>query len=304
MKDYRQQLKDYLATVENILPHALKDKKKCPLRIEEATAYSLLAGGKRIRPILSLAVADMLLEDASQLPEVQNYAAAIEMIHCYSLIHDDLPAMDDDAMRRGKPSNHKVYGEAMAILAGDALLTKAFSLLNPTDKSSPRIDAKGVLAAWGALADYAGKAGMIGGQVMDIEAEGRTINLAYLEELQSLKTSCLIQAAVVGSARLLHAPENVIELLDTFALYLGRAFQIQDDILDVEADPDLLGKTVGKDAESHKATYVTLLGLEGAKLKLEEVDAKVMEQLNRLNTLGYEVNFLHTLHSSLSGRRY
>ena len=297
-------MKQYLECVERFLPQYLLDCEFVPETINSAMAYSYLSGGKRLRPILVLAVSDILRPGASKLEAVQSYAAALEMIHNYSLIHDDLPAMDDDDLRRGQPSNHMVYGEAMAILAGDALLNRAFEIMPMPDDNVKEICAENILDAWKNLAVLAGESGMIGGQVMDLEAEGKAVDLNYLETLQSLKTSGLLRAAVVGPAKLLNLDKEVIQALDEFGLYLGRVFQIQDDILDVEAQENELGKTVGKDAEQEKATYVTILGIDRAKEKLLEVEKICSASLETLVNLDYDISFLSEVLIKLSKRRY
>lgn len=302
MQNSERNMQDYFNMIENFLPEVFKTGESSPQVIVEAMQYSLMNGGKRIRPILSLAVADILLNSASSFQEIKNYASAVELIHCYSLIHDDLPAMDDDDMRRGKPSNHKVYGEGMAILAGDALLTKAFQLMYKFDNRHESISDKNILKAWANLADLASDSGMIGGQVLDIEAEGKSISLDYLERLQSLKTSCLIRSAIEGPAILLNASQETFDLLSEFALYLGRAFQIQDDILDQESTEEVLGKTIGKDEKNQKATYVTILGLAEAKKMQAKIEHACLDILKQLELLAYDISFLRNIVELLSRR--
>jgi geranylgeranyl diphosphate synthase type II len=226
--------------------------------------YSLFAGGKRIRPLLVLAAGEAVggTDDA-----LMPLACAVEMIHTYSLIHDDLPAMDNDDLRRGKPTSHKVFGEAMAILAGDALLTRAFHLLvdlgpggAPNEATSRRLRAAALLGA------AAGTSGLIGGQVADLEAEGRDdVTLADLERLHRAKTGALLSACVVGGGVLGGAGEADLGRLARFGESIGLAFQVVDDILDATEGAEKLGKTAGKDAAAGKATYVRLLGLAGAR---------------------------------------
>jgi len=234
--------------------------------IYEAMAYSLQAGGKRIRPILTLAVCDMLGGDIrAALP----FAAAIEMIHTYSLIHDDLPCMDNDDMRRGKPTCHKVFGEAIAVLAGDALLTQAFGLA----ASNAEIVVN--------FADYAGVTGMIGGQVLDMLYEGNyDVSAEQLAHLQTMKTGALMKLAVNNAAILCNASIEQSEKLWNFATNLGLAFQIRDDILDFTGDATTLGKNVGMDLERGKTTFVTVLGLDGASEMLQKLTNDAIAEIS------------------------
>jgi len=239
-----------------------------PEPIYRAMRYSLFAGGKRLRPILTLAATESLGENAEiALP----LAAAIEMIHTYSLIHDDLPSMDNDDFRRGKPTNHRVFGEGIAILAGDALLTSAMELL-VTAPYEPVVRCR--LAAM--LASAAGTRGMIGGQVLDIGSETKTLDRVDLEKLHAMKTAALIGFAAVGPAILLQSGEEAERALGQYGQLIGLAFQIVDDILDVEGKTEILGKTAGKDQSSHKATYPSLLGLDESKrLALDLVNTAI-----------------------------
>lgn len=295
--DFRKQFESYAVKTEKALKKYLPQDVSSPELIKEAMAYSLLAGGKRIRPVMALAAADMISPGSSDDEKVLAYAAAVEMIHNYSLIHDDLPAMDNDTLRRGKPTNHVVYGEAMAILAGDALLTRAFELLTAAGEPTAAM-----AKAWGRLAVLAGTSGMIGGQVIDISSEGEKIELAELEKLQSMKTGALFQAPVCGIAALLSVPEEEEKLLESFAMHLGRAFQIKDDILDVKSSTEKMGKTIGKDARSEKATYVTLLGMETAEKKLHEAEQAASDTLDRLEEKGLGCAFYRALLELLSER--
>ena len=254
----------------------------CPDTLRESMAYSLLAGGKRLRPILVLLTCRACGgNDESALPA----ACAIEMIHTYSLIHDDLPAMDDDDYRRGRLTNHKVYGEAMAILAGDALLTLAFEVLARDIKPGE------VAAACCAdLAAAAGWCGMVGGQVADLEAEQRidqanldsndrnkghlsdsTVELSQLEAIHRRKTGRLLTSAVTLGARVAKADTNLIHRLEEFGKHVGLAFQIADDLLDVVGDAAKMGKNVGKDATLGKMTYPALLGIDGSRRKADDL---------------------------------
>jgi geranylgeranyl diphosphate synthase type II len=241
-----------------------------PPRIAEAMRYSLFAGGKRFRPVLALAAADAMAQardDARQL--ALPAACALEMIHTYSLIHDDLPAMDNDTLRRGRPTAHVVYGEALAILAGDALLTEAFGLL----AREPAVGAAAVhtrkLRTIALIASAAGSIGMVGGQVLDLELEGRPPRAdeaaGLLHDLHARKTGALIRAAAGAGALMAGAAEEELAAVDEYASQLGLCFQIVDDVLDVEGEAEDLGKTAGKDAAAGKLTYPAVYGLEESK---------------------------------------
>jgi farnesyl diphosphate synthase len=226
-------------------------------RMLEAMRYSALGGGKRLRALLSYAAAESLGTTAAL---ADHCAAAIEMIHAYSLIHDDLPCMDDDGMRRGKPTNHVKFGQATAMLAGDALQPLAFRVLLDAPAS-----AAGVVAASRMLADASGAFGMAGGQAIDLANVGNAMTQAALEEMHALKTGAMFKAAVVLPALLIEADDALIESLDRFASNIGLAFQVVDDVLDATADSETLGKTAGKDAQNDKPTFVSLMGIEAAQ---------------------------------------
>lgn len=296
--DYKARYESYRAQVERQLEMFLPADEVSPALIKEAMRYSLMAGGKRVRPVLGLAAADLIRKGASEERAVQAYTSAVEMIHTYSLIHDDLPAMDNDTLRRGKPTNHVVFGEAMAILAGDALLTRAFELMGEAGEPDA-----GLVRAWAGLARRAGSAGMIGGQVMDIKAEGRTLEADELKLLQSLKTGALFRTPIEGVLEILDADAVCREALPAFALHLGRAFQIRDDILDAVASTEDMGKTVGKDAENDKATYVTLFGMAEAEASLAEANREAAGALDRLSRAGYDCGFLNYILETMSGRK-
>ena len=235
--------------------------RRTPPRLAEAMAYSLLAGGKRLRPVLCLTFADAVARASNGGGEAASDAAcALECIHTYSLIHDDLPAMDDDDLRRGRPTNHKVYGEAMAILAGDALLTDAFTLL--ASGPQPELALRGRLVAELALA--AGAGGMVGGQVLDI-ADDRPAELDYLNRLHRMKTGALIKAACRMGALAGGANESTLAAAEVYGDAVGLAFQIADDILDVTASADAMGKPTGADAAAGRHTFPAVAGLESAR---------------------------------------
>lgn len=252
------------ARVADELSHVVPDEWEVPASLRESMAYSLLAGGKRLRPALALAAAEAvggIPEDA--LPA----ACAVELIHTYSLVHDDLPAMDNDDYRRGRLTNHKVYGEAMAILAGDALLTHAFYLLGIMPERSPRVPASAALRIVRELSMYAGAPGMVGGQAADMLGEQGETTLAQLEYIHLHKTSDLIVASLRAGGIAAGASEAQLEALTVYGRSIGLAFQIQDDILDVVGDAAKLGKATNADEAQQKVTYPFLIGLEESKAK-------------------------------------
>lgn len=285
-------MQKYIDLAESALRKYMKVEDNPQKKIYQAEEYSLMAGGKRLRPVIMMMTAKM----CKKSPElVLPFAAAIEMIHTYSLIHDDLPAMDNDDLRRGKPTNHKVYGEAMAILAGDALLTKAFeTAASFNDETVPK---ERVLRAISVLAASSGDNGMIGGQVVDIESRNEDEKL--LKYLHSLKTGALIRASGVIGAILAGATEIEIKAVDGFCENLGIAFQIQDDILDVTGNEAELGKPIGSDAENEKSTYVTLFGIEKAEKLAEEYTQKAIKSLDIFEENGELV----ALANKLMGRK-
>lgn len=246
--------------------------KKGISKVDDAMVYSLLAGGKRIRPVLLMATAEALgVKGYNYLP----VACGLEMIHTYSLIHDDLPCMDDDDYRRGRLTNHKVFGEAMAVLAGDGLLTLAFEVM----LEQKNVDARVLIETVREMAMCAGNFGMVGGQGLDLENEGKSISAEELRKMHAGKTGALFIAAVRGGAHLAGANEQELLALTKFADLLGLAFQITDDILDVEGTTEDLGKPAGSDEKNHKSTYVSLYGLEAAKALAEKTVAEALECL-------------------------
>lgn len=257
--DLNSYFKEKIALIDENLKREMPVQNEDPATLHESMYYSLFAPGKRIRPILVLASASTLgLSDEDILP----LAISLEMTHVFSLIHDDLPAMDDDDLRRGQPTNHKIYGDAIAILAGDALLAQAFIPL--TRCNTQKFRAENILAVIKLMAEATGTAGMIGGQVIDLESEGKQISLDRLKKLHRLKTGALIRAAVLSPAVLSGANETQIKALTNYGENIGLAFQIADDILDIEGGANL-GKDIGSDIANGKSTYPTLLGLDGAK---------------------------------------
>lgn len=262
--DLNAYLTDRRALIETELVRVAEaDAAEVPPTLRKAMTYSLLAGGKRLRPILALAGCEAV---GGQLAAALPLACALEMIHTYSLIHDDLPAMDNDDFRRGRPTNHKVFGEAIAILAGDALLTEAFAVTSRCP-APPAV----LVKVLGELASAVGAAGMVGGQVIDIEATGNKVDVELLRRLHGKKTGALLAVSVCAGARLGGAAESAVASLRTYAEALGLAFQIIDDVLDVTADLQTLGKDPGSDREAGKTTYVDLLGVDGARRHADEV---------------------------------
>ena len=257
--------------VETALGQALPSPSLSPQRLHAAMRHAALGGGKRIRPLLVYATGSIFGTEERWLDAP---ATAVELIHAYSLVHDDLPAMDDDAMRRGRPTVHVAFGEATAILAGDALQSLAFEILAEAPVASE------LRVAWlRALSTAAGAAGMCGGQALDVDATGKNQALVDLECMHRLKTGALIRTSVRMGALGGSVDQGTLQLLDTFADALGLAFQVRDDILDVESSSEQLGKTAGKDATQAKCTYPALLGMDGAKAKLRELDVVMHEAL-------------------------
>lgn len=259
--------------------HKSIESLEAPNVVKESMLYSLKAGGKRIRPLLVFATLEAFEKD----PIIGIHAAAaIEMIHTYSLIHDDLPSMDNDDLRRGKPTNHIVYGEANAILAGDGLLTYSFQLLAETPEEYATPEAK--IALIQLLAKSSGAEGMVGGQVADMSGEGKDLSLEELEYIHIHKTGKLLTCSVLSGAILAGVNQEQMDLLEKFSYHLGLAFQIRDDLLDVSGDENLIGKPVGSDEENHKSTYPSLLGLDGANKALEAHINEAKQALGKLGT--------------------
>lgn len=265
----------HLPLVENELLSFLQEQTS-EAALLEAMRYSVKAGGKRIRPLLLLAVVAGFKKEITT--GAYQTAAALEMIHTYSLIHDDLPAMDDDTLRRGQATNHVVYGEALAILAGDGLLTEAFHLLSRAQVPAPE-----KLLLLQLLAEKAGAKGMVAGQVADIKGEGQQLDLAGLAGIHRRKTGDLLTFSLVAGGILAQQAPAVLAVLEKLAQHVGLAFQIRDDLLDVVATPEEVGKTTGHDATAGKNTYPGLLGLEGAKKALVTELAEAQEQLTTMS---------------------
>ncbi|KAM7266962.1 hypothetical protein ACFE04_009128 [Oxalis oulophora] len=267
---------EYMATKAEQVNKALADAVplKEPLKIHEAMRYSLLAGGKRVRPALCIASCDLVGGDESASMPM---ACALEMIHTMSLIHDDLPCMDDDDLRRGKPTNHKVFGEATAVLAGDALLSLAFEHVA---KHTKNVSPDRVLRTIAILGSTVGSEGLVGGQIVDIESEGKIVSLSELEYIHVHKTAKLLEAAVVCGAIMGGGTDDDIGRLGSYARSIGLLFQVVDDILDVTKSSQDLGKTAGKDLVTDKATYPKLMGLNGAKKFAGELVDQAVQDLS------------------------
>ncbi|EOF8851447.1 polyprenyl synthetase family protein [Neisseria gonorrhoeae] len=261
------------AQTELLLERFLPSRNEIPHTLHEAMRYAALDGGKRLRPMLVLAASEL---GGAVADAVGQAMAAIEMIHVYSLVHDDMPAMDNDSLRRGKPTCHIKYGEATALLTGDALQTQAFDVLSrPTELPAAR-----QLAMLSVLAKAGGSAGMAGGQAIDLANVGKQMVQADLERMHSLKTGALIRAAVLlGATACPDLSDAELAVLDAYAAKLGLAFQVIDDVLDCEADTATLGKTAGKDADNDKPTYVKLMGLEAARSYAHKLVAEAVALL-------------------------
>ena len=290
-------MKKYQDRIESLLPDVF------PIELSEdptvkAAMYSLLAGGKRIRPVLMYMFADMLSLD---LDVVDDFAAAIEMVHTYSLIHDDLPCMDNDTLRRGKPTCHVANGENFALLAGDALLNRAFERVFDCVRKYPS-----TIAAASYFASNAGILGMIGGQSIDLESEGKKIDTNRLCELHEKKTGALINASCL-IPYMIYAEEKgddpkLYSLMKRFSSGTGLGFQIKDDLLDVQADESVLGKSVGKDARDEKSTFVTVFGEKNAQKMLDDTYNDVFDALDEMKTLGFDVSNLRQFSEILQNR--
>lgn len=269
-------LDDLRRLVDQALERCLPETSVWPERVHEAMRYSMFAGGKRIRPLLSLAAAHAVA-GATGREQALPFACAVELVHTFSLIHDDLPSMDNDDLRRGRPTCHRAFDEATAILAGDALHTLAFEVIATAKGASERSGL--VLKALTLLAEACGTAGLIGGQMDDLKYEGAPVTPDDLERIHRTKTGALIVATVVGGGLLAGATEPEIVALRSFADPIGLAFQIVDDILDVSGDASSLGKTPGKDARSGKATWVALFGLEASRKRATELHDQALVAL-------------------------
>ncbi len=291
-------LDDRRAHVERALARVLPLPPAVPPLLREAMEYSLLGGGKRLRPLLALAAAETVGADALEAQRLALPAAcALEMVHTYSLVHDDLPAMDDDSLRRGRPTAHVRYGEGMAILVGDGLLTEAFSLLarEPDARGDAGLLAR-KLSTLALIAEAAGAGGMVGGQAIDLDAarpfgpsrdEAVPFDADRLRDMHARKTGALIRASVMAGALMAGAPRDAMDAIDRYGREIGLAFQIVDDILDVEGSSADLGKTAGKDAASGKPTYPALFGLETSKRLARDAIERAKAALTAAGLSGY-----------------
>jgi farnesyl diphosphate synthase len=276
MSDFAAWMQDCQSRMEDVLAHWLPPAHIAPQRLHEAMRYAVLGGGKRVRPLLAFAAGEVVGADPAR---VRHAAAAVELIHAYSLVHDDMPAMDDDALRRGKPTVHVEFDEATALLVGDALQSLAFDIL-AGESLAP--DAGIQLEMVRLLAQAAGSRGMAGGQAIDLASVGRPLDLAELEFMHIHKTGALIRASVLLGAHCAPVDDATLGALDHYAKCIGLAFQVVDDVLDAEASTATLGKTAGKDAANNKPTYVSLLGAPRARELAQELRADAHAALNAL----------------------
>jgi farnesyl diphosphate synthase len=262
-------LRTLIARAEHALADVLPPEDLPPVELHRAMRYAALGGGKRLRPLLTYATGHALGYDG---PELDAPACAVELIHAYSLVHDDLPAMDDDALRRGRPTCHIVFGEAMAILAGDALQALAFEIL-------ARGNTLRGMQMLSVLGHACGAEGMAGGQALDLTATGRSLSLAELEHMHACKTGALMRAAIRLGALTAHADARAQEALDRYANAVGLAFQIRDDILDVEGESSVIGKTPGKDAAAGKPTFPSIIGVDASHTRLGELTEAALDAI-------------------------
>ena len=297
--DIKRYLEEKREIVDSALETYFSKKEEFPSNLHRAIQHSLFAGGKRIRPILSLASFETVRGKGER---ILPFACALEMIHTYSLIHDDLPSIDNDDYRRGKPTCHKVFGEAIAILAGDGLLTEAFRLMtNQPAKDYPSGDEGLVLDLINEVAQAAGVAGMVGGQVVDVESEGKVVDLHTVQYIHTHKTGAMILASVRVGAKLGGAKETLLKALTRYGESLGLAFQVADDVLNVEGKAALMGKKTGSDLAKGKATYPSVLGVEESKIRSKEL---VEMAIDALNPLGPEADPLREIARFIIAREY
>ncbi|EHJ37520.1 putative geranyltranstransferase [Clostridioides difficile 70-100-2010] len=294
--EFKQCLKEKASFVEKVLKEYMPKEEGYQKTVIEAMNYSLSAGGKRLRPILTLEACKIV---GGNEDEAIPFAIAIEMIHTYSLIHDDLPALDNDDLRRGRPTNHKVYGEAMGILAGDALLNYAFEVMlaGSINKENP----EKYLKAINEIAKGAGIYGMIGGQVVDVESENKQIEKEKLDYIHMNKTAAMMVGCMIAGATIGGANSEQMEEITKYAKNIGLSFQIVDDILDIVGDEAKLGKKVGSDIENHKSTYPSLLGLDKSK----EIAHNLIDEAKKsIEKLSDDVDFLKGLAEYIIDREY
>ncbi|MDD4503490.1 MAG: polyprenyl synthetase family protein [Clostridiaceae bacterium] len=283
--DFNQYLRSKKQLVELKLDSLAAHDNKIPV-ISEAMRYSLFAGGKRLRPILALMSCELF---SGSEEDVLPFACCIEMIHTYSLIHDDLPAMDNDDLRRGKPTNHKVYGEGFAVLAGDALLNQAFEIMTGIIIKNPRPE---YIRAMDIICKASGVSGMIGGQCIDLYSENKSIDIDTLKSMHAKKTGALIAASLVIGAVLSKADEGDIKNIMELGYIIGLAFQVTDDILDVSGSEEVLGKSINKDAKSHKSNFISFYGLEKSREIAKELIGEAKLKLENYGDRGYYLSEL------------
>lgn len=293
---FKQEQEKNISYIEDVLKNYLPKNPSFQKTIYDAMEYSVMAGGKRLRPMMMYQAYKMFGGEDKEL--IEPFMAAIEMIHTYSLVHDDLPAMDNDTYRRGRKTTHVVYGEDMGILAGDALLNFAYE--TAIKGASAAKAAKNAINALAILSKKAGIMGMVGGQVVDVELTGKKLDEERLDFIFKLKTGALLEASLMVGAALAGADEKYIELMEQAGLNIGMAFQIQDDILDVTSTTEELGKPVHSDEKNDKTTYVSLYGLEKSH---EDVEKYSKKALSIMEELPYENQFLYTLIEKLINRR-
>ena len=293
---FKQEQEKNISYIEDVLKNYLPKNPSFQKTIYDAMEYSVMAGGKRLRPMMMYQAYKMFGGEDKEL--IEPFMAAIEMIHTYSLVHDDLPAMDNDTYRRGRKTTHVVYGEDMGILAGDALLNFAYE--TAIKGASATKAAKNAINALAILSKKAGIMGMVGGQVVDVELTGKKLDEERLDFIFKLKTGALLEASLMVGAALAGADEKYIELMEQAGLNIGMAFQIQDDILDVTSTTEELGKPVHSDEKNDKTTYVSLYGLEKSH---EDVEKYSKKALSIMEELPYENQFLYTLIEKLINRR-
>ncbi len=295
MSDFSSWVSAHQIRFEEKLKQLLPQADIAPQRLHSAMRYSVLEGGKRVRPLLAFAAGEV---SGAPIERIEIAAAAVELIHAYSLVHDDMPCMDDDVLRRGKPTCHVEYDEATALLVGDALQSLAFQLLSEHRLSD---DAANQLQMVKLLAAASGSRGMAGGQAIDLASVGKQLTLPELEQMHIHKTGALIRAAILLGAHCGNLDQSQLDKLDRYGKCIGLAFQVVDDVLDSEADTATLGKTAGKDADSDKPTYVTLLGVQAAKSMAEELH---QQALDALHTFGAPARRLRELADFIVMRKY
>ena len=286
---FKEKVNLFIRSVDDGLNRFFPSSDDVQKTISDAARYSLLGGGKRIRPILCLAVGELF---GTPMNDLIPYACAVEMIHTFSLVHDDLPCMDNDDYRRGRLTSHKVYGEGIAVLAGDALANKAYEIMLQDCLAHPK---DGKIEAAHVICHATGDKGMIGGQTVDIESEHQKIPYELLKKMHSMKTGALIKAPIMAACFISQATCDEKYIFEQYADAIGLAFQIKDDILDVTSDMETMGKTVGKDVTEEKSTYVSLFGLKKAEEILNTTTDQAFQSLESIKAKGYNVEFLEIL---------